>query len=90
MRARSPQAQDCSLWQPSFGWRTSAISRLHNSFVIMRDEWQAFMGRRMNEDLHLWQELASAKTPQISRLCTRLPRAPCRTQTRLEFPSFTD
>jgi hypothetical protein len=63
MRARSPQAQDCSLCQPSFGWWASAISRLHNSFVIMSDEWQAFMGRRMNEDLHLWQELASAKTP---------------------------
>ena len=61
---RNPQAQDFSFCQPSFSWWTSANSRLHNSFVTINDEWQAFMGRRMKEDLHLWQELGGAKTPQ--------------------------
>jgi hypothetical protein len=63
MRAHhSPQAQDFSPWQPN-GWRTYVISRLHTSFVTMSEDWQGSMGRRMNEDLHLWQELAGAKSP---------------------------
>jgi len=43
-------------------WK-SANSRMHDSFVAMSDEWQAFIGRRMKQDLHLWQDLAGAKTP---------------------------
>jgi len=58
------QNQGFAIWQPDSSWWTSATSRLHNSFIAMSDEWQTFMGRRVKEDLHLWQELAGAKTPE--------------------------
>jgi len=58
------QNQGLAIWQPDFSWWTSATSGMHNSFIAMSDEWQAFMGRRVREDLHLCQELAGAKTPE--------------------------
>jgi hypothetical protein len=58
-----PQEQGLAFWQPDLGWWTSANSRLHTSFVARSDEWQAFVGHRVREDLNLWQELAGAKTP---------------------------
>jgi len=44
------QNQGFAIWQPDFGWWTSATSRLHNSFIAISDEWQTFMGRRVKED----------------------------------------
>jgi hypothetical protein len=50
------------LWRPDFSWWTSANTRLHDNFVTFSDAWQAFLGRRVQEDLHLWQGLTAAKT----------------------------
>ena len=55
-----PQDHGFGSWQPNMGWWTTA----NNSFVSISTEWQAFVGRRVKENLHLWQELAGAKTPQ--------------------------
>ena len=31
---------------------------MYDSFVEATDEWQAFVGRRVEADLHLWQDRA--------------------------------
>ena len=57
------QDQGFALWQPDLGWWTSSSTRLQDSFVALSNEWQAFVASRVKEDLHLWQELAGARTP---------------------------
>jgi hypothetical protein len=54
------QDQGFGFWQPNMGGWTIPNS----SFVSIGTEWWAFVGRRVKENLHLWQELAGAKTPQ--------------------------
>jgi|SRR5262245_27570333 len=52
------------LWQPDWDWLQVANARLHDGFVATSAEWQAFVSRRVEEDLHLWEELAAAKAPE--------------------------
>ena len=58
------QDQGSGFWQPNIDWWAFANSHLNNSFIGVSNEWQAFIVRRVQEDLHLWQDLANAKTPQ--------------------------
>jgi len=58
-----PLDQGFALWQPDLGWLKIANAQLHHSFVAITGEWQAFVGRRVQEDLRLWEELAGAKAP---------------------------
>jgi hypothetical protein len=37
---------------------------MYDCFVEVTDEWQAFVGRRVEADLHLWQDLARDKAPE--------------------------
>ena len=60
----SPQDHGFEPFQASIDWWRFANSGLNTSFVSIGNEWLAFMGRRVNESLHLWQEVAGAKTPQ--------------------------
>ncbi|HEX2335394.1 MAG TPA: phasin family protein [Hyphomicrobiaceae bacterium] len=50
--------------QPDWDWFKVANARLHDGFVAVSEEWQAFVGRRVEEDLHLWQALTGAKAPE--------------------------
>jgi hypothetical protein len=59
-----PLDQGFALWQPDLGWLKIANAQLHHSFVAITGEWQAFVGRRVQEDLRLWEELAGAKAQQ--------------------------
>jgi hypothetical protein len=45
------------------GW-TAPNESAHQACVDMATQWQAFVGRRFNEDLHLLQELSAAKVPE--------------------------
>jgi hypothetical protein len=51
------------LWQPDWDRLMAANARLHDGFVAVSDEWQAFVTRRVEADLRLWQELVVSKTP---------------------------
>jgi hypothetical protein len=51
------------LWQPAWDRLMVANARLHDGFVAVSEEWQAFVSRRVDADLRLWQDLVSAKTP---------------------------
>jgi hypothetical protein len=51
------------LWQPDWEGLMLANARLHDGFVAVSDEWQAFVCRRLEADQRLWQELVGAKTP---------------------------
>jgi hypothetical protein len=42
----------------------AANESAHRACVDLTAEWQGFVGRRLNEDLHLFQELSAAKAPQ--------------------------
>jgi hypothetical protein len=46
-------------WTMASPWAPS--DNLRQSCVELSSEWQAFVGHRVQEDLHLLQELASAK-----------------------------
>ena len=48
---------DC--WTMASPWASS--DNLRQSCVELNSEWQSFVGHRVQEDLHLLQELASAK-----------------------------
>jgi len=52
------------LGQPDLDWLRVANARMYDSFVEVTDEWQAFVGRRVEADLHLWQDRARAKAPE--------------------------
>ena len=39
-------------------------AKLRESYVLLSDEWQAFVGRRIKDDLRLLQQLASAGSPE--------------------------
>ena len=60
---RNAQDWGFPLWRPDFSWWTSTNTSLHNNFVTFSNEWQAFLGRRVQEDLRLFQQLAAARTP---------------------------
>ena len=59
-----PSDQGFVLWQPDWDWLRVANARLQDGFVATSAEWQAFVGRRVEEDLHLLEELAAAKAPE--------------------------
>jgi len=42
----------------------AANESAHRAWVDLADEWQGFVGRRLDEDLHLFQELSAAKAPE--------------------------
>ena len=60
---RNAQDRGIPLWRPDFNWWTSTNTTLHDSFVAISTECQAFLGRRVQEDLRLFQKLSAAKTP---------------------------
>ena len=65
MRAHhKPLDQGFAFWEPDLHWLKVTNARLHESFVAISDEWQTLVGHRVKEDLHLWEELASAKAPE--------------------------
>ena len=41
----------------------AANEKMHQACIDLSAEWQAFVGRRVNEDFHLLQELSAAKAP---------------------------
>jgi hypothetical protein len=51
-------------WSPSIPCGAESNTKLHENYVSLSDEWQAFVGRRTKEDLRLLQQLASAKAPE--------------------------
>ena len=53
-----PLDQGFVLGQPDLDWLRVANARMYDSFVEVTDEWQAFVGRRVEADLHLWQDHA--------------------------------
>lgn len=59
-----PLDQGFVLWPRDWDWFKVANAQLHDGFVAASDEWQAFVSRRVEEDLHLWQELARARAPE--------------------------
>jgi hypothetical protein len=59
-----PLDQGFVLGQPDWDWLRVANARMYDSFVEVTDEWQAFVGRRVEADLRLWQDLARAKAPE--------------------------
>jgi len=42
----------------------AASESAHRACVDLAAEWQGFIGRRLDEDLHLFQELSAAKAPE--------------------------
>jgi hypothetical protein len=58
-----PLQQGFVSWQPDWDWLRVANARWQDGFVAISDEWQAFVGRRVEEDLHLWEQLAGARAP---------------------------
>jgi hypothetical protein len=42
----------------------AANESAHQAWVDLVAEWQTFVGRRLNEDLRLFQELCAAKAPE--------------------------
>ena len=59
-----PLDQGFVLGQLDLDWLRVANARMYDRFVEASDEWQAFVGRRLEADLHLWQDLAGAKAPE--------------------------
>src|SRR5689334_5516738 len=51
------------LWQPAWDWLQLANVRCYDGCVAISGEWFAFVGRRMEEDLQLGEELAGAPGP---------------------------
>ncbi len=59
------------IWPSALGWPAPGMAgvaawntQVHKSFLAMSDEWQAFVARRLKEDLHLLQAMGAAKTPE--------------------------
>jgi hypothetical protein len=50
-------------WAPAMTGCATANDRAHRACKDMAVEWQAFVGRRFDEDVHLLQELSAAKAP---------------------------
>lgn len=50
-------------WTPVIGWQAAYNSKLQETFVALASEWQAFIGRRMTEDLSVLQQVAGARSP---------------------------
>ena len=60
-----------SIWPSALGWPAPGMAgvaawntQVHKSFLAMSDEWQAFLARRLKEDLHLLKAVGGAKTPE--------------------------
>jgi len=49
-------------WQSFSDWWTPN-SKAHQTCIDLSVEWQAFIGRRINQDLHLFRELCAAGSP---------------------------
>ena len=50
-------------WPPFTGWQAGASSDLHESLLAISNEWQAFVQRRVGEDLHTLQQFGAATSP---------------------------
>src|SRR5262245_49400954 len=59
-----PLEQGFVLWPPAWDWLRLANVRCYDGCVAISDEWLAFLGRRVEEDLQLGEELASAPGPE--------------------------
>jgi len=75
MRAQPSTSKDpptlTAFWPSQPDWWTHATTgwaaaneSAHRVCVEIAAEWQSFAGRRLEEDLHLLQELTSAKAPE--------------------------
>lgn len=65
MRAKAREAKIIALpmglnWWVPVG--TGYNAKLHESYLALSNEWQAFVGRRVGEDLHLLQQIGTAKS----------------------------
>ena len=73
MRVQSPHGADAAnialplsipdWWTPAIRTWSAANTNLHKTCVDLSIEWQAFVGRRLNEDFGLLQKISSAKGP---------------------------
>ena len=50
-------------WTPVTTRCALADEKVHQACIDLSVEWQAFVGRRVSQDLHLFQELCAAKSP---------------------------
>lgn len=53
-----------SWWNPAMGAQAAYNTKLHETFLALSDEWQTFVGQRVKEDLHLLQQVGTARTPE--------------------------
>jgi hypothetical protein len=51
-------------WNPVMGAHAAYNAKLHETFLAVSDEWQTFLGRRIEQDLHLMRQISAAKTPE--------------------------
>jgi hypothetical protein len=59
-------------WTPAIRAWSPANTNPHKTCVDLSVEWQAFVGRRLNEDFGLLQQISSAKGPDdIWNACSR-------------------
>lgn len=47
-------------WMPAMAFHTSWNAKLHENLLAFSDEWQAFVRRRISEDLRLLQRVGTA------------------------------
>jgi len=52
------------VWPPVWDWLQLANVRCYDGCVAISDEWLAFVGRRVEEELQLREELAGAQGPE--------------------------
>ena len=50
-------------WTPVTAWQTAHSVNLQKTVVTLASEWQAFVGRRMKEDVSLLQQLGAVRSP---------------------------
>ena len=70
MRAKAPEAETLTLpiginwWAPAMTWGAGYNGKLHETYLALSNEWQAFVGRRVGEDLHLLQQIGTARNAE--------------------------
>lgn len=70
MRAKAREAETLPLpiginwWAPTMTWGAGYNAKLHETYLALSNEWQAFVGRRVAEDLHLLQQIGTARNPE--------------------------
>ncbi|NJO33959.1 MAG: hypothetical protein HC869_13270 [Rhodospirillales bacterium] len=54
------------------GAQSAYNAKLHETFLALSNEWQAFVGQRVKEDMHVLQRIAGAKSPeQVWTVCSK-------------------